>query len=167
MDSPVVLAVCYELAHMGVASLRFNFRRPDDGSPAVGDGAVHDVATALSVVRQWDQVDQKKCGIAGYSFGAAAILRAWSELEEAKAIALISPPLNALRSSRIGEDRRPRQVVVGDRDRLVNADQLAGAVESMKRRRVLARIEGADHLLAGHESKVGRTVAEFLSRSLA
>lgn len=167
MDSPVVMAVCYELAHLGIASLRFNFRRPVEGSPAVGDGAARDVATALSVVRQWDQVDPKKCCIAGYSFGAAAILRAWGELANAKAIALIAPPLNALRSSRIGDDRRPRQIVVGERDRLVNADQLVEAVASMKRRPELTRIEGADHLLGGHESKVGRTVAEFLSNSLA
>jgi alpha/beta superfamily hydrolase len=167
MDSSVVLAVCYELAHLGVASLRFNFRRPADGSPAVGDGAVRDVANALSVIRRWDQVNPRRCGVAGYSFGAAAILRAWGELKDARAVALIAPPLNALRSSPIGEDKRPRQVVVGERDRLVNADQLSEAIESMRRRPALTRIEGADHLLAGHESKVGRTVADFLARSLA
>lgn len=167
MDSPVVVAVCYELARMGIATLRFNFRRPKDGSPAVGEGAVHDVATAFWVIRQWDHVDPKKCGIAGHSFGAAAVLKAWAHLDDARAMSLIAPPLNALRGSALGDDRRARQIVVGVADKLVRAGELAGMVGEMKRPPDLVQIGGADHFMSGRESEAGRAVAAFLARSLS
>ncbi|MBI2964990.1 MAG: hypothetical protein HYY34_02170 [Chloroflexi bacterium] len=166
MNSPVVIAVCYELAQMGVATLRFNFRRPKDGSPAVGEGAVRDVATAFWVIRQWDHVDPERCAITGYSFGAAAVLKAWAHLDNAKAVSLISPPLNALRESRLGDDHRARQIVVGDDDKLVRAGEMTGIVEAMRQPPALVRIAGGDHFLAGHEKEVGQTVAKFLANSL-
>lgn len=166
MDSPVVIAVCYELARLGVATLRFNFRRATDGSPAVGEGAIRDVATALWVIQQWDHVNPRKCGVAGYSFGAAAVLKAWTHLDGARAISLISPPLNALRESKLGDDRRARQIVVGDGDKLVRVAELKGALGAMKRPPGLVEVAGADHSLAGREREVGRKVAEFLAGSL-
>lgn len=167
MDSPVVVAVCYELARLGIATLRFNFRRPKDGSPAVGEGAVHDVATAFSVIRQWDHVDPKKCGIAGYSFGAAVVLKAWPHLDDARAVSLIAPPLNTLRGSLLGDDRRARQIVVGDSDKLVRAEEVAGMVDTMRRPPDLVQIGGGDHSLTGRELEAGQAVASFLARSLS
>lgn len=167
MNSPVVIAVCSELAQMGVATLRFNFRRPKDGSPAVGEGAVKDVATAFWVIRQWDHVDPDRCAIAGYSFGAAAVLKAWEHLGEARAVSLIAPPLNALRESRLGEDRRARQIVVGDSDKLVRAGEMTGVVEAMRQPPSLVQIAGGDHFLAGHETEVGKAVASFFIESLS
>lgn len=167
MESPVVLAMCRELARLGIASMRFNFRPPKDETAAVGEGTVHDVATAFWVIRQWEHVDPGKCGVAGYSFGAAAILKAWHHLDDSRAVSLVAPPLNALRTSPLGDDRRPRQVVIGERDRLVRADELADAVGAMTQPPDLVRIAGADHFLGGHEAEAGSAVARFLSKALS
>lgn len=166
MESPVVYSICHHLAEAGIASLRFNFRRPKDGSPSVGNGAVRDVATAFWVVQQWDHVKPKKCGVAGYSFGAAAILKALQHLEEARALALIAPPMNALTGSPIGDEKRPRQVVAGEADKLVRIDELKSALLAMKRPPEIVAVPGADHFLAGHERQVGETVAQFMAQNL-
>jgi len=166
MDSPVVYAICHHLAESGIASLRFNFRRPGDGSPAVGDGAARDVATAFWVIQQWDHVNSKKCGAAGYSFGAAAILKSLDYLDAARALALVAPPINALKGSSIASDKRARQVIAGESDKLVRIDELKSTLAAMSRPPEIVGIPGADHFLAGHEGRVGDLVAQFMVRAL-
>ncbi|MBI4218685.1 MAG: hypothetical protein HY682_00980 [Chloroflexi bacterium] len=167
MESPVVFAICRELAELGIASLRFNFRRPKDGSAAVTESAIHDLVTAFEIIREWDHVNPKKCGLTGHSFGAAAILKSWRFLDDARAISLVAPPLNAMRDTAIGDDRRRRQIVIGQADKLVHVSDVRDSVAVMKRPTELVEIPEADHFFWHREPEVARTVAQFFKETLA
>ena len=166
MDSPVVFAICAALADRGVASMRFNFRRTTGDAPGMAAHAARDTAAAFEVIRQWDFVDGRRCAVAGYSFGATAILRGLADLKAARALALIAPPMSALDDSEIARDTRPKLFIVGDSDRLVAAEALRASVTGMAEPVEIEILEGADHSLAGHAEAVGERAAKFLARVL-
>lgn len=166
MDSPAVFAICAALAERGVASMRFNFRRTTGDAPGIAAQAARDTAAAFEVIRQWEFVDGRRCALAGYSFGATAILRGLADLRAARALALIAPPMSALDDSEIARDTRPKLFIVGDSDRLVDAESLRAAAAGMTEPVEIEILEGAGHTLAGDTEMVGERVAEFLARVL-
>ena len=165
MDSPLIFAICRALADHGVASLRFNFRPFGEGATEAGGSACEDAAAALKMLRDWHEVRSGQCGLAGYSAGAAAIARGLDRLKAAKALALIAPPLSAVRSSGLARDRRPKLFVVGVRDKIVSHDELSAIVSQMAGPSEIALVEG-DHNLRGQEEQVAAKVAAFLGERL-
>ena len=113
MDSEVVFEICKALASRGVAPLRFNFRRNSRNRSMLVRDAAHDTICAFNVLRALDFVDRERCALAGYSFGASAALRALSDLESAKAIATIAPPVSELDYLSVCRDMRPKIIIFG------------------------------------------------------
>ena len=83
-----------------------------------------DIKAALNMMRRWPGVDGKRVALAGYSFGAGVILRGLRHFRGARSLALIAPPISAVRESRIVKDKRPKLFVVGREDRLVSSVDL-------------------------------------------
>lgn len=162
MNSPVVLAICSALARQGIASLRFNFRERADAGQ-LSESSARDVEVALQLLDGWELINSARIGVAGYSFGAAAIARACDRLKPARAFALVAPPVAAVRGSALGDDARPLYFVVGGKDRLVSPEDLSDAVAGMRFQPTFETIDGADHMLAGHERAIGERVADFLA----
>jgi alpha/beta superfamily hydrolase len=165
MNSSVVMAICAALAERGIASLRFNFRQSTDGE-TLNETSARDVEVALKLLDGWEMVNSVRLGVAGYSFGAAAIARASESLGSARALAFVSPPVAAVKKSALGDDARPRYFVVGGRDRLVNPEDLADVVADMKSHATFETLDGADHMLGGYEKTIGERVADFLANEL-
>lgn len=165
MDSPLIVAVCRALAEHGVATLRFNFRPFGEGATEAGGSACEDAAAALATVRAWGEIRPGQCGIAGYSAGAAAVARGLDRLKAAKALALIAPPLSAVRSSGLFRHKRPTLFVVGVRDKIVDHDELSAIVSQMTGPSEIALVEG-DHSIRGQEEQVAAKVAAFLGERL-
>ena len=166
MDSLLTYAICEALAEHGIAALRFNFRPFEQGATEEGGTACRDVAAGLDLLRNWPEVRRNRYGLIGYSAGAAAILRGLNGLKRARAISLVSPPLSALNKTRIGEDKRPRQVLIGTDDRIVDPAKLEAAIENMKRPAELQVIPGADHTVHGKEREVAAAVGLFMGMQL-
>ncbi len=167
MDSPLTVATCQALAKHGVATLRFNFRPLAEGATEVGGSACIDAAAALKTLTAWQDVRPRRCGVAGYSAGAAAVARGAGELKGARAFVLVAPPLSSVMPpSRFGDDARPRLIIAGARDKIADAQDLEAAVRSMKRPARLVRVEGADHTMRGHEVKVAELTSLFLGEWL-
>lgn len=162
MNSPVVVAICAALAERGIASLRFNFRGGTDGEQ-LSESSARDVEVALQLLDGWELINSARLGVAGYSFGAAAIARASARLKPALAFALVAPPVAAVRGSDLGADERPRYFVVGGRDRLVDPEELSDVVAGMRPRATFETLDGADHMLGGYEGTVGERVGDFLA----
>lgn len=165
MNSSVVVAICAGLAERGIASLRFNFRQTGDGE-TLNLSASRDVEIGLQLLDGWELANSARLGVAGYSFGAAAIARASDHLESAKALALVAPPVAAVRKSSLGADTRPQYFVVGGRDRLVDPEALSEVVSGMETPATFETLDGADHMLGGYEQSVGERVAEFMAGNL-
>ncbi len=166
MDSPLTYAICEALAENGVATLRFNFRPFGQGATEEGGAACQDVAAGLNLLRNWHDVRRNRYGLVGYSAGAAAILRGLGGLKRARAISLISPPLSALKATRIGDDKRPRQFVIGADDRIVDPVKLQESVEAMRKPVDLQVIPGAGHTFGGNEREVAAAVGIFMGMRL-
>jgi alpha/beta superfamily hydrolase len=167
MDAPLTVAVCRTLAEHGVATLRFNFRPFSEGATEAGGSACIDTAAALKTLTAWRDVRSKRCGVVGYSAGAAAVARGASALKGARAFVLVAPPLSSVRPpSRFGDDARPKLVIVGANDKIADAQELEAAARNMKRPAQLARVEDADHTMRRHESEVADLTALFLGEWL-
>lgn len=168
MEDTVVAAVCRAAGEMGIAALRFNFRGVEgsEGDFESGEKAHDDIKAALNVARRWPGIDGKRIALAGYSFGAGAILRGLRHFKRAQSLILIAPPLSSLEGSRIVKDKRPKLFIVGQNDRLVSSVELQRALDGVREPLQFREIAGADHGLVGHEREVAAEVARFIGRTL-
>ena len=169
MESSVVVAVCRALAASGIASLRFDFRRPTSGEAdpeKLAESAARDVAAAFGLVRRWRHARPNRCAAAGYSFGAAAIARSIETLGLARAFALIAPPVSSLADSALMTDSRPKLLVVGESDQLVSPVDMEALSREMSPPVSIEIIEGADHFFRGRADHVAGRVSTFLASAL-
>ncbi len=162
MNSGVVVAICAALAERGIASLRFNFRQRADADQ-LNETSARDVEVALQLLDGWELINSVRLGVAGYSFGAAAMARAAKHMAPARALAFVSPPVAAIKGSGLGDDGRPSYFVVGGRDRLVDPEELSDVVAGMRSLATFETLDGADHMLGGYEREIGERVGEFLA----
>ena len=169
MDSSIVTAICRALAARGIASLRFNFRRPAAGqnNPAeLEASAARDVAAAFDLVRRWRDARADRCAVAGYSFGAAAIAHSIESLSAARAFALVAPPISSLADSTFLTDTRPILLLVGENDQLVSAVELGALAGEMTGPVSFESVEAADHFFHAEAEYVAERVASFLAAAL-
>lgn len=164
MDNPVVTGVCRAATEAGFASFRFNFRGVEgsEGEFANGDTEHDDIKAALNMVRRWKGIDGKRIALAGYSFGAGAILRGLRHFKAVRSLALIAPPLSSIEESRIIKDKRPKLFVVGQHDRLVSSVELQRILDEVREPLQFREIAGGDHSLIGREWEVADEVTGFL-----
>ena len=168
MDNSLVQEVCSALVREGFGTLRFNFRGVgnSEGSFTKGENEPEDVNAALSLMRNWPDIDKRRFGLVGYSFGAAMVLNDISRYKTARALALISPPLTSLDHPKIENDKRPKLFIVGDRDRLVPHSALKAKVDSLSNPADLNIVPGADHSWRNYEAEAAHRTARFLVGAL-
>lgn len=169
MNDPVVTGVCRAASEAGIASFRFNFRGVE-GSEGVfqgDDGVQHDIKAALNMVRRWPGIDGKRIALAGYSFGAGAILRELRHFGRAKSLILIAPPLSSVAGSRVAKDKRPKLFIVGQNDGLVSSVELQRTLDDVREPVQFREIAGGDHSFTGLELEVADEVVGFVRPSLS
>jgi alpha/beta superfamily hydrolase len=168
MDNNVVLAVSHGLVERGFVTLRFNFRGVgnSEGEHSKGEQESEEVLAALDLMKAWPGVDSKRIGLAGYSFGSSVVLGNASLHKKAKAIALISPPLRAVESTPLKKGKQPTFIITGDRDKLVQSDQLDSVLDAFSQKPGVCIVAGADHFWAGHENEMVPEVVKHFSEHL-
>ena len=168
MDNNVVLAVAFGLVEAGFAILRFNFRGVgnSEGEHTKGELESQEALAALDLLKAWPGVDGKRIGLAGYSFGTSVILGNPTLHKKASAFAFISPPLRALEGTALKKSKHPTFIISGDKDKLVQSEQLPSVLDSFSQRPECFIVPGADHFWGGYENQlvpqVGRYFAEHL-----
>ena len=169
MEHPVVTGICRAADSLGIASLRFNFRGVGDseGEFTNGEGEQRDLKAALDVLRRWPGIDSKRVALAGYSFGASVVLGGLRMYKAGHSLALIAPPVSAVRDSRVRKDRRAKLFLVGQRDRVVPSAELQRVLDDVQPPLRFSEVPDADHGLQGQERVVAERVASFVADSLA
>ena len=164
MDNTVVMAIARALDETGLATLRFNFRGvgASEGEFSKGAEEQQDILAALKLVKQLPHLDARRLALAGYSFGAQVILQGLDKYKRAKALALLSPPPSSFNGSPVATHRKPKLFLVGDADRLAQADRLQEQVATLHPSTRLQVIPGADHSWRGYEEEAAQRVAGFL-----
>jgi alpha/beta superfamily hydrolase len=146
-------AVADALADRGAACLRVDYG-PWDG----GRGAVADAERAVA----WARDRAERVALAGYSFGAAAALVAAAETPVA-GVSAVAPPARAAdldAAAAVSRVESPGQVVVGDRDGVVD---VAPVVAAARDRDWSVVSFPTGHGFAGHAAGVAAVVADRLS----
>ena len=168
MDNNVVAAVSAALVEEGFATLRFNFRAVGNsqGEHAKGELEHQEALGAMEFLGNWQGVDGNNLGLAGYSFGTGIILGNPTLQESAKVYALISPSIARLEESSLRSNQRPKFVISGDQDRLIQSPGLQPVLKSFDQPFTCEFIPGADHFWAGHEENMARRVSRFFSENL-
>jgi hypothetical protein len=164
MDAPVVNEIAWASARAGIAAVRFNWRGVG-ASAGVASGdprdADADYAAALAHVAATVPGKVVACG---YSFGAAAALRAARLHPRIGRVLLVAPPAPLLERGALRELGRPTLVLTGSDDRLAPAAALAAELEEVP----LARLEvlkGADHFFVSGLAELSRLAREWLEAS--
>lgn len=162
MDSPVVNELAWAAARGGLASLCFNWRGVGASSGAAsGDPADADADTAAAL----DHLEETVSGplvACGYSFGAAAAVRAAAHRPRVERLLLVAPPPALVDPAAIAAAGRPALVLVGQNDRLAPASVLAEVLSDAGpiRLEVIAR---ADHFFSAGLAELGRLSATWLA----
>ena len=168
MDNNVVLSVSFALAEHGFAALRFNFRGVGNsqGEHTKGELECQEALGALDLMKAWPGVDGRRIGLAGYSFGSSVILRHPGLQKRAKAVALISPALQALEDTALKDSKEPILVITGDQDKLAQSGRLESVLDSFASPPICNVVSGVDHFWFGHEDRLAPKVAEFFAEQL-
>ena len=144
LDHPVVSEIAHALYRRGYASLRFNWRGVGasqgrlTGDPAA---AAADYAAALDHVER--TLDAPIIG-AGYSFGAATVLRVALRDPRLRSLLLVAPPLSMIRKLPIADYGGPLRVIVGSEDAYARPAELSEVLAPLANAR-LEVIHRADH----------------------
>lgn len=165
MESALVVAICRALAGTGIASLRFNFRVRTDTRELARTSA-EDVSGAFDLLHRWRDVRPKRCGVAGYSFGAGAIARATGSLVNARGFALVAPPVSSLEESPLMTDNRRKLVVAAENDQIVPASGFERLRNENRGAFEFVLVKNADHLFGLQIREVANLIGAFFSETL-
>ena len=83
-----------------------------------------------------------------------------------KVFAFVSPSFEALESSTLKINKRPKFVITGNRDRLVGSEGLDTMWETFDPKPEFQVVDGADHIWMGMEPKMADPVTEFFADNL-
>lgn len=159
MDVAVVVAIARALVAHDAAALRFNFGGVgrSGGQHDGGRAERRDVAVAVEALAA-RLSPAEPLALVGYSFGACVAAAAAGDLPRVGRVVAVAPPMGLLDAATIDRLRLPLAVVVGDRDPFCPREGLAAFGERV----VVTCLEGADHFLAGDESRVAEAVCAHL-----
>ncbi|MFC2014822.1 alpha/beta hydrolase [Chloroflexota bacterium] len=165
MFNNVVTDIFESLPEQGVTAFRFNFRGVggSEGSFDEGVAEQEDVKAALDFVASSPDVDIKRIGLAGYSFGAVVGMRVALRDERVSFLALVSSPLSDGNWAQLKAYGKPRLLIVGDADQMIPLEQLREHIRDIPHPEQYQVITGADHFLAGYEDIVAQKVALFFA----
>lgn len=152
--NPVVDAVYSRLPALGLAALRFDFRRDHGGG----------TTEPLDVVAGLDELGTHTDGplaVVGYSFGAAVALNTADP--RIRCLVAIAPPLSRMS---VAAPSVPTLVLLPRHDQYTSVDDAIGAVGGWPAG-TLEIVESADHFLAGHTAAVGERAVDWVREHLA
>ncbi len=168
MHNKVVFHAMKALNSFGFPVLRFNFRGTglSAGTHDEGRGEVADVQAALA----WLKREFKLPIIfAGFSFGAAAGLRAACPDANVEALISIGTPVEAegriYAFSFLRECAKPKLFISGDRDQYGPHQALEALVAQVAEPKELVFIPG-DHFFEGHLTELRMTIESWLEEFL-
>jgi len=163
MHNKVVYRIAKAFQMSGFAVLRFNFRGTgkSEGEHANGVGEQDDLRSAIrfmlerySVVELW---------LAGFSFGAAVMLRAASDDKRVHALVAAGTPVSKYRLTEAESSVAPKLLIQGSLDQYGSVEDLKQFFSRLKDPKELRIIEGADHFFEGRLDELGRAVSDFIA----
>lgn len=163
MSVSVVFSICQALAEQQVAALRFNFRGVGNSGGKYGGGIdeQEDVRAALAFVSSTPDIDTKRVGLVGYSFGAGVASPVAVQDDRVSLLAMVSPALSDSDWQQLKKYTRPSFIISGEEDFVIPADQLRQYIKDIPGLKECEIIPGVDHFWQSHEDELIKKVADF------
>jgi alpha/beta superfamily hydrolase len=161
MDSPVVNEIAYAARKAGLASLRFNWRGVGASAGMVSGGAEDAAADYRAALQHLMETVSGAVVAAGYSFGAAAALRATSGEPRVRRLLLVAPPPALLDVDALVDFAGDVLLMAGAEDAIAPPAELERIASALSRA-TFAAIPRADHFFAAGLADVARITADWL-----
>ena len=162
MQSPVVNEIAYVCQKAAIASLRFDWRgvgaSAGEPSGSAGD-ADEDYGAALVHLEETVNGELLACG---YSFGAAAALRAGAGHPRVSRLVLVSPPPGLLDPAALARFAGRVWLATGQTDSIAPPRELEALAASARRARFVV-IPECDHFFAAGLAELGRELSAWLA----
>src|SRR5947207_13797880 len=165
MHNKVVFRIARAFQEAGFAVLRFNFRGTgrSHGEHDEGRGEQDDLRAAISFIEQ--KYEGAELWLAGFSFGAAVMLRVACGEARVRALIAAGAPVSKYDFSQLIHCDRPKLFVQGALDEFGTPAELTRFVARLDEPKALKIIQGADHFFAGHLDELAQTVSDFIAQS--
>jgi hypothetical protein len=161
MDSPVTTEIGLALSDVGFVSLRFNWRGVGASAGAVsGEAADADVDYCAALEFMHESVEGPIIGC-GYSWGAAAAIRACLDRPRVQKLVLIAPPPSMLENDVLTSCGKAMLVIVGDQDQYAPLDALAEALDGVERTELII-LKGVDHFFMAGLGQISLEIRDWL-----
>jgi len=160
LESPVLTELAYACTKAGLASLRFNWRGVGASAGAPSGAAADADQDYGSALEHLAETVNGPLVAGGYSFGAAAAVRA-AAAARVDRLLLVAPPPALVRPEALAGLARRALVLVGEYDAIAPARELAAAFERAPQV-TLHVIPHADHFFGEGLAELARLAAEWL-----
>ena len=163
MLNNIVTAICRTLFRRWVAALRFNFRGVGKSGGKFGGGIAEreDVRAALAFVSSTSEIDPRRIGLAGYSFGGSVALSVALQDKRVGLLALVSPVLLDADWEHLEKYPKPKFAIAGDADSVIQLERFRQNMKDVHIPSQYQLVPGADHFWSGYEEELAQKVAQF------
>jgi alpha/beta superfamily hydrolase len=163
MHNKVVYRIAKAFLKADFAVLRFNFRGVgrSEGEHNEGIGEQDDLRAAMRLMEE--RYPDAGIWLAGFSFGAAVMLRTGCQEERIRALIAAGTPISKYSFSDVPACDKPKLFVHGSLDQYGRVDELTRFFESLKEPKELRVIEGADHFFEGRLEELYQSVYRFIA----
>jgi alpha/beta superfamily hydrolase len=167
MHNKVVYQIARTLDHLGIPSLRFNFRGVglSEGKHDRGIGEQDDVRAALDFLA--GAFPRIPLAVAGFSFGCWVGLRVGCSDSRVTELIGLGTPVNNSDMAYLSGCAKPKLLLQGENDQYGAPAKLEALVKSfpkaMERETQVVAVPGADHFFAGHLEEVDGAIASWLT----
>jgi alpha/beta superfamily hydrolase len=165
MESPVVSELAWACTKAGLASLRFNWRGVGGSTGAPSGDLAHGAEDYGAALLQLGRSVPGPLVAAGYSFGAAAAVRAAADQPRVTRLVLVAPPPSLLDTDRLGEGECEVLLLAGRHDSIAPPAALEAVAKGLPSARFVL-LDDADHFFAGGLAALSSEVARFLDLHL-
>lgn len=164
MHNKVVYRIARAFQDAGFAVLRFNFRGTgrSEGEHDEGRGEQDDLRSAIEFVES--RYPQAEIWVAGFSFGAAVLLRTVACDDRVRAIIAAGVPVSKYDFADIAQCSKPKLFVQGSRDEFGSVEELERLFALLDGPKEIRVIAGADHFFEGHLAELSQAVSNFIER---
>jgi alpha/beta superfamily hydrolase len=128
------------------------------GSYSEGPGEQDDLRAALDFLSTLREIDSRRIGLAGYSFGGMVANSVAMRDKRVKQLALISPALARNGWAQLKEYTLPKLIIIGEEDTTIVFRPFLRFFGDAKQYQI---IPGADHFWSGFEEQISEKIAHF------
>lgn len=161
MTNKVVYSIARACNEAGAPTVRFNYRGvgASTGSYDEGNGETDDALAVLDWVAQ--RYPGARLWLGGFSFGGAVAIRAAAVRDVARLVT-VAPAIRRIKVDERSLPQCPWLIVQGDRDELVDPNDIQHWAQSLPESPRLAMLNGVEHFFHGRLNELRQVVVQWL-----